>query len=160
VKILVTGSRDWTDRVLLAEALWQAALKQSEVVVVHGAARGADTLAGDIAHGRGWTPVPVPADWDQHGKAAGPIRNRQIWKEHPDIDVVLAFVTDWAESKGTKDMLSVTASKATASRVAIYTPDGTLHRLIVTCSNCGTRLRYEKHWTAKHPACVVIEPVE
>lgn len=49
-------------------------------------------------------PVVVPvrvfkADWDKHGKAAGPIRNQQMLDEGKP-DLVLAF----AGGKGTDDM--------------------------------------------------------
>ena len=43
-----------------------------------------------------------PADWDRHGKSAGPIRNRQMLAEgHPDL--VVAFPD--TVSRGTWDMI-------------------------------------------------------
>lgn len=46
-----------------------------------------------------------PADWNKYGKVAGPIRNSEMLKLHPDIDLVLAFHDDLSESKGTRDMV-------------------------------------------------------
>lgn len=46
---------------------------------------------------------PFPANWTKHGKAAGPIRNREMLDENPDL--VLAFHTDIENSKGTADTL-------------------------------------------------------
>ena len=31
------------------------------------------------------------ADWDIHGKAAGPLRNKQMCEEHMDADFLIAF---------------------------------------------------------------------
>ena len=57
--------------------------------VIHGDAPGADTLAGRWAHQRAVQVEAFPADWDRHGKAAGPIRNRQMLDTNPDL--VVAF---------------------------------------------------------------------
>lgn len=44
--------------------------------------------------------MEFPADWNAHGKAAGPIRNQQMAQE---ADVLIAF---WdGKSRGTKDMI-------------------------------------------------------
>ena len=47
-------------------------------LVIHGDARGADTLAKWWATSRGIAQKPYPADWKAHGKAAGMIRNRAM----------------------------------------------------------------------------------
>ena len=72
---------------------------------MHGAAMGADSMAGQCAWDAGFTVRSYPAQWDLHGKAAGPIRNRLMLAQHPDI--VLAFHADINSSKGTKDMIRV-----------------------------------------------------
>ncbi|MGH3753443.1 MAG: SLOG family protein [Pseudonocardiaceae bacterium] len=61
-------------------------------IVVHGGARGADRLAGDIARGWGWTPEPHPADWARHGRSAGFRRNAEMVTL--GADVCLAFILD------------------------------------------------------------------
>ena len=42
----------------------------------HGAARGADQAIAIAAQQLGWPVAALPADWQRHGPAAGPIRNR------------------------------------------------------------------------------------
>lgn len=105
--VLVCGSRDWTERATIRE--WIGKLPAGSIVV-HGAARGADTMAGEEAAARGLEVRPYPADWNAHGKAAGPIRNRHMYNtERPDV--VLAFT--WTLSRedrperptGTGDMV-------------------------------------------------------
>jgi len=102
--ILVTGDRNWTkarsDVVL--EALQEH--QDKNPIVVHGAAKGVDLLAARIAEGLGYEVHPHPADWDKYHKAAGPIRNREMLEEKPDL--VLAFHDDIVSSKGTKNMVN------------------------------------------------------
>lgn len=107
IKILVTGSRDWTNKDMILQAFQDEGLwfDPRYYVVIHGAAKGADTLAGQIAANLGVEVLEYPADWDQYGKAAGVIRNQQMLDEHPDIDLCLAFSNDIGKSKGTWDMI-------------------------------------------------------
>ncbi len=44
----------------------------------HGAARGADRAIAAAADQLGWPVIACPALWQQHGRSAGPIRNRQM----------------------------------------------------------------------------------
>lgn len=74
-------------------------------VVIHGDARGADRMAGSVAREIGMMVIPVPAKWEEHGRSAGPIRNRAMLKLGPDL--VVAMHGRIASSKGTKDMLNV-----------------------------------------------------
>jgi len=46
--------------------------------LLHGGARGADRAIGRAAHQLGWPVEVLPADWRRHGRAAGPIRNREL----------------------------------------------------------------------------------
>lgn len=110
MKVLVTGDREWTDRAMIRREL---AKLPSGTIVVHGGARGADTIAGEIAKELGFVVRVYPADWNGQGKAAGPIRNStMLVREHrPEepINLVLAFHHDLSKSRGTRDM--VTKSK-------------------------------------------------
>lgn len=72
--------------------------------IIHGAARGADSLADFIGHNLGCRVEPFPAQWEKYHRAAGPIRNTQMLVEGKP-DRVLAFHRDIAHSKGTADMV-------------------------------------------------------
>lgn len=102
MKVIVCGSRSWDDVAKMREVL--DTLPEG-TVIVHGGAPGADKMAGSLARKRGFSPIVYPAQWDKHGKAAGPIRNRQMLDvELPDL--VIAF---WdGVSRGTKDMIDET----------------------------------------------------
>lgn len=99
-RLLVCGDRNWDD--LAAIKAWLKLLKPR--VVIHGAARGADTLAGEAARQLKIEVVVFPAQWARYGRGAGPIRNQQMIDEGRP-DTVLAFHADLAASRGTKDML-------------------------------------------------------
>lgn len=114
MKVLVCGSRDWVDQAPIERELRKL---PPGTILVHGAARGVDNIAGYVGKLLGFTVRAYPADWDKHGKAAGPIRNSlMLQREHPDpdgvyIDRVLAFHRDPSLGKGTKNMVEQ-ASKA------------------------------------------------
>lgn len=86
-RIAVTGGRDFDDVDMVRKALWAVSFSSGDVLV-HGACRGADTLAADVASRIGLT-EPHPADWKAHGRAAGPIRNREMLSS--GIDMLIAF---------------------------------------------------------------------
>ena len=109
MNILVTGTR----RPLVAE--WVRIIDDAfgdligdwsggqDHLLIHGDAQGVDRFVAQEALRWGWRICAHPADWDAHGKAAGPIRNHEMLADHPDIDVVLAFPS--RDSRGTWDMV-------------------------------------------------------
>lgn len=99
MKVLVCGDRTWGNVWMIRE--WLRYLNPSEVL--EGGARGADRIAGEAARELN-IPVRVfPAEWDKYGRAAGPIRNRQMLDECPDL--VVAFHSNIESSSGTADTL-------------------------------------------------------
>lgn len=96
MKVLCCGDREWSDRLTILRRLKQLS---GEILVIHGAARGADILAGECAKELGFWVMEFPADWDKHGKSAGPIRNIQMLNEKPQL--VIAFHPDLSKSRGT-----------------------------------------------------------
>lgn len=103
-KILMCGDRNWTAPYPIKLALKRhtAGKSKKDILVIHGGARGADSIAGEEAKAMGLAVQVFPAQWDTYGRAAGPIRNTQMLNERPDL--VLAFHNDLLASRGTKDM--------------------------------------------------------
>jgi hypothetical protein len=101
-RVLVTGSRSWTDAVAVGEAIHDAfdGRNEREFVVVHGACpRGADAMAARFCEDEAWwfdnqgralVEERHPADWDTHGKRAGILRNAEMVAL--GADVCLAFI--------------------------------------------------------------------
>lgn len=108
MKILVSGSRKWVEQAPIERELRRF---PRGTILVHGGARGADNIAGYVGERLGFIVRVYPADWDQYGKRAGPLRNvLMLEREHPDKDGVyvdhwLAFHEDPSLGKGTRNML-------------------------------------------------------
>jgi len=100
MKVLICGDRNWTDREKVRS--WIAKLQDwGYDTVIEGEARGADTIAAEEAVRAGMTVCRYPADWARYHRSAGPIRNRQMLDQKPDL--VVAFHPDLTKSRGTAD---------------------------------------------------------
>jgi len=110
VKILIVGSRAWIDLGLIAHELQlvrdKYAAQEQSVMVIHGGARGADSLSSKAAHMLGLAVHVYEADWARYGRAAGPKRNQTMIDENPDITLALVVHDDLKNSRGTKDCLN------------------------------------------------------
>jgi hypothetical protein len=76
MRLIVAGGRDYR---LSQEDFARLNSLLSEIVeIVSGGAAGADASGEEWARLNGLPVLRFPADWRQHGRAAGPIRNRQM----------------------------------------------------------------------------------
>lgn len=101
MRVLVCGGRDFTDgtsvRVQLATLYDEHG---DNLVVMHGGATGADSLADHWCHSKGVCQMVFRAAWHRYDFRAGPIRN-QWMLDHGKPDLVLAF----PGGRGTADMV-------------------------------------------------------
>lgn len=88
------------DRMWLFRVLDELRYSRGVTVTISGCARGADMLGIEWAEANGIEVARFPADWDTHGRAAGPIRNQQMLDEGKP-DLVVAF----PGGRGTADMV-------------------------------------------------------
>lgn len=122
MRVLVCGSRTLTDarpiQVLLEGCLHEAwALNERLIVIEGGCPSGADFYAADWADACDLAHVQFRADWDKHGRAAGPIRNQRMLTEGQP-DVVWAFVDKpLAESRGTANMVGLARAQGVPTYV-------------------------------------------
>lgn len=100
MKVIIAGSRHMPFSMfhLIDEAVKKSNFQVTEVVC--GLARGADMFGGKWAVNNSIPVKTFPANWDEHGKAAGPIRNQQMAEY---ADALIVFI--WDGSRGSKDML-------------------------------------------------------
>ena len=94
MRILITGSRDWTDVNIIRDAIGRvlAGSDPQFVWIVTGACpTGADFIAAHLAKEFGFRLEEHPADWSQ-GRSAGPKRNAKM--VGLGADVCLAFLKD------------------------------------------------------------------
>jgi hypothetical protein len=122
MRILICGSRGWHDpgpiTALIAGYDVLAEGRDEKLTIIHGDAPGADRLAKRIGKQWGAEVIDEPADWDQYGKAAGPIRNQKMLDEHKP-DVIWAF-RSYGKSSGTDDMVR----RGEAAQIPTYVVNG------------------------------------
>lgn len=115
---VVCGSRNGIDYLPGERAMSQALHRWRLEHVVVGSLRGTDLMAHSWASVRaGLVATVVPAQWEEHGKAAGPIRNRRMLRVF-EPQVVLAF----PGGRGTEDC--VQAAREAGIEVARWVPAG------------------------------------
>ncbi len=96
MKLAVIGSRTFNDYDLVKSTLDN----HKPSVIISGGAKGADSLAKRYAIQNNIELIEIIPDWDKYGRAAGPIRNKEIVNQ---AEKVIAF---WdGKSKGTKSAI-------------------------------------------------------
>ena len=105
VRVLVTGSRNWGNCDFIEEKMKEITEPGSQMVLIEGGCpTGADRIARLYATGAGWKVETCKADWNNFGKAEGPIRNKKMVYEC-EPDHVLGFCID--NSKGTMGTIAM-----------------------------------------------------
>lgn len=100
MKVIIAGSRHMpkTDFYQLILGIINSGFNITEEVC--GKAKGADTWGWLWAKSAGIPTKEFPAEWDKYGKAAGPIRNKQMADY---ADALIVFI--YQNSRGSKNML-------------------------------------------------------
>lgn len=116
-RVIIAGGRDFNDYWLLEDNLMEWILdtylqfhsidEKATIEFVSGKARGADSLGEKFAKTHDYKIKEFPADWNQYGKAAGPIRNRQMAEYAAQADKGVLFAFWDGESLGTKSMIDL-----------------------------------------------------
>jgi hypothetical protein len=116
IKILVTGDRNYKDTktIELTFNLLSKICIPTETTFIHGACKGADLLAAAEAEKRNYKIAGeegkgFPAEWNKYGRAAGPIRNKEMVDMSPNI--IIIFHDNLKESKGTKNCVKLILKK-------------------------------------------------
>ena len=104
MQVIIAGGRDYHNYETLLEAI--AASQFDITTVVSGGAKGVDALGERYADEMNKTLNVFEADWETHGRAAGPIRNRKM-SENAE-----ALIAIWdGQSRGTKNMIETATKK-------------------------------------------------
>jgi YspA, cpYpsA-related SLOG family len=102
-RVIIAGGRNYHNYDTVLEAIEESGFQID--VVVSGGASGVDSLGERYAIETNLPLAIFQADWQTHGRAAGPIRNRKM-AENAD-----ALIAVWdGQSRGTKNMIE-TATK-------------------------------------------------
>jgi len=88
--VLISGSRDTGNPDAARHMIHQRLAKlPPDTVIIHGGANGVDMWADGIAYGLGIATRVFVADWEQHGRSAGILRNNDMLDLNPGL--VIAF---------------------------------------------------------------------
>jgi hypothetical protein len=115
MKVIIAGSRSFSDYEFLCRICDQLLVNQSDVEIVSGGCYGPDRLGERYAIVRKHKLKQMPANWKSLGKKAGPIRNEEMAKY---ADALIAF---WdGKSKGTMHMISMADKYKLKTRIINY----------------------------------------
>lgn len=90
MKVLVCGGRDCHRKDLVFDTLDRVHAERGITGLIEGGASGIDQLAYAWAKENGLHLKTYRADWNRHGRAAGPIRNAHMLADgNPDLVVAI-----------------------------------------------------------------------
>lgn len=116
VKLIIAGGRDFDDYDLLEKECGNLLEDLDQPVeIVCGKAKGADSLGEQYAEENELDIKSFYPDWKKYGRAAGPVRNKEMAKYATHL---LAF---WnGESRGTKSMINLAKQQGLEVKVIRY----------------------------------------
>lgn len=115
MNIIIAGGRDFNDYELLKLNCDSMLRKLTDITIVSGAAKGADSLGERYANEKGYKLIRKPADWDTHGKSAGYRRNEEM------AEISQGLIAFWdGKSKGTGHMINIAKDKGLQIKIVRY----------------------------------------
>lgn len=115
MKVIIAGGRDFNNYDFLCDRCDYYLQNQTEIEIVCGKARGADSLGERYGTERGFKISEFKPDWDKFGKSAGYRRNSEM------ADYADALIAFWdGESKGTSHMIDLATEKGLKVRICTY----------------------------------------
>lgn len=102
MRVIIAGSRNITDYILIKKAIVESGLKDDITEIISGGARGVDSL-GEIYANEYDIPIKrFSVNWNKYGKRAGYVRNQEM-AMYGD-----ALIAIWdGKSKGTSHMIDI-----------------------------------------------------
>jgi predicted Rossmann-fold nucleotide-binding protein len=103
MRILVCGGRNYDDYKCVYKVLYtfyRYVPFSLDLTIVEGGCTGADSLARKFAKVVGCSVETHYAEWETHGKKAGPIRNQKM------VDLGADFCIAFPGGRGTDDLVS------------------------------------------------------
>lgn len=130
-RVLFCGGREWSASGVVLDKLAAVQGKHPDLVLVHGAGRGADMVAAAAAEQLGIPTEAHPADWDNEGRSAGPRRNQRMLDS--GLDAVYAFKEGFdreMRSGGTEHMVRIARLAGVPCQVIDVVPPSQQPRII------------------------------
>ncbi|MBF6085127.1 DUF2493 domain-containing protein [Nocardia cyriacigeorgica] len=160
-RVLITGSRTWSDTAWLREMLgwvWVRQGRPADLELWHGGARGADRLGAAIWRRQGLPVRVITADWDKYGKRAGVVRNQQLVDQGGYAQAVAALVPEWITAttvrrSGTLDCTARIDRAGVPLVMLIDHRDGGRDQFCHALAHPDRRQLYEGRWANVHTLC-------
>jgi len=115
MKVIIAGGRNFNDYKTLKDVCNKVLKNCTNIEIVSGTAKGADSLGEQYANEMNFKIKRFPADWDKHGRSAGYIRNSEM-ANYSD-----ALISFWDEnSKGTKHMIDLAKKQGLQVKIHTY----------------------------------------
>jgi len=106
MRVCICGDRNYTCIENIEKEILLLKEKYNDnLLIITGKCQGVDNLAERVSIKHNIKHIEYPADWKKYGKAAGPIRNKQMIQEGKP-ELVIAFHNNIKHSKGTKNMVN------------------------------------------------------
>ncbi len=109
MKVIIAGGRNYAFDERDLEILDALHAQYDFTEVVSGAATGADTCGAEWAKSRGLRVKEYPAEWGRYGRAAGPIRNKQMIDYIYPAGILITF----PGGRGTRNVTKLAEKDAT-----------------------------------------------
>lgn len=123
ISIIICGGRHFENYQMLKSTvdkyLVDNGILHEDVEIVSGHCQGADMLGEKYAEECGCTLRVYSADWIKYGRAAGPIRNKQMvdYLTTTENGLVVAFVSD--NTRGTRNTIAQ-AQKSNIPTIVVH----------------------------------------
>lgn len=103
LKVVIAGYRNFDNYDVLKKYVdtCLAEFGAQEIRIISGHCKGVDLMGERYAKEKGHSLEIYPAEWKKYGRAAGPIRNKQMAE---NTDILIAFTC--ANATGTKNMIT------------------------------------------------------
>lgn len=115
MRLIIAGGRDFKNYELLKDKVKFYTSNNEDITIISGTANGADRLGERYANENEIDLEYYPANWNEFGKSAGYIRNKEMAKTATHL---IAF---WdGKSKGTKHMINLAKEYNLDYRIVRY----------------------------------------
>ncbi|WP_288916956.1 SLOG family protein [uncultured Synechococcus sp.] len=131
-------------------------------LLIHGNAKGADAAINRAAHLLAWPCLAISADWQRHGRCAGPIRNQQLLQlaiekaialQLPTQEQISILVIAFPGGKGTADLIQQARKLSARSAVPIAIRQISASEASCGHGTCGSATSADASSISLNPIC-------
>lgn len=129
IRVIIAGTRTFDGYELLRRTMCKlfGSIPASQLEIVSGhCPSGADSLGEQFAIRNHIKLTLFPAEWNTYGKAAGPIRNRQM-AEYASPDGYCIVFWD-GKSRGSQSMIAEASKAGIGTKIIMYSQNQTEER--------------------------------